>query len=122
MAQEEQRNYDISARAYPLRNPSGSTVAFANVNIENLVAINGIRIISGQNGLFVSMPQQKDAQGEYRDIAFPVAPGLRGQVNAAVLDAYGAELEKSAQERAAETVEQPTEPSPKEKGKSSPER
>ena len=49
----------------------------ASVLIDDCFAIHDIRIISGENGLFIAMPSRKTATGGYRDIAhlsyFPVA-------------------------------------------------
>jgi stage V sporulation protein G len=81
-------NIKLDVRVYPLDNPQGATKAFANVGIEDLVAINGIRIVSGEKGDFVAMPQSKDKNGEYHDIAFPINGELRKEMNKAVLDEY----------------------------------
>jgi stage V sporulation protein G len=81
-------NIKLDVRVYPLDNPQGTTKAFANVGIEDLVAINGIRVVSGEKGDFVAMPQSKDKNGEYHDIAFPINGELRKEMNKAVLDKY----------------------------------
>ena len=81
-------NIKLDVRVYPLDNPQGTTKAFANVGIEDLVAINGIRVVSGEKGDFVAMPQSKDKNGEYHDIAFPINGDLRKELNKAVLDKY----------------------------------
>lgn len=78
----------LSVKIFPLKNPHGGTLAFANVGIENMVAISGIRVVTGKNGLFVDMPQNKDRNGEYHDIAFPINSELRKEVNKSVLGAY----------------------------------
>jgi len=81
-------NIKLDVRVYPLDNPQGNTKAFANVGIEDLVAINGIRVVSGEKGDFVAMPQSKDKEGIYHDIAFPINGELRKELNKAVLDNY----------------------------------
>ena len=81
-------NIKLDVRVYPLDNPQGSTKAFANVGIEDLVAINGIRVVSGEKGDFVAMPQSKDKDGNYHDIAFPINADLRKEMNKAVLDKF----------------------------------
>jgi len=86
---------NLEIKVYPLDNPQGSTKAFANVGIEDLVAINGIRVVSGEKGDFVAMPQSKDKDGNYHDIAFPINADLRKEMNRAVLDKY----KEVAQER-----------------------
>jgi len=79
---------NLEIKVYPLDNPQGSTKAFANVGIEDLVAINGIRVVSGEKGDFVAMPQSKDKDGNYHDIAFPINADLRKEMNKAVLDKF----------------------------------
>jgi stage V sporulation protein G len=81
-------NIKLDVRVYPIDEPKGNTLAFANVGVEDLVAINGIRVVNGEKGLFVAMPQSKDKNGEYHDIAFPINGELRKDMNKAVLGAY----------------------------------
>ena len=79
---------NLSVKVFPIKEPQGNTLAFANVGIENLVAISGIRVVAGKNGLFVNMPQNKDKNGEYRDIAFPINSELHKEINKAVIGAF----------------------------------
>ncbi len=85
----------LDVRAYPIAEPKGNVIAFASVTIEDMFAVNNIRIVNSAKGPFVAMPQIK-ANGEYRDICFPVTAALRSQLNEAVLNAYADALEKSA--------------------------
>ena len=84
----EQSAVKLDVRAYPIAEPKGNTVAFASVTINDMIAINGIQVVDGKNGLFAAMPQTKDNKGEYRDIAFPVTKELREQLNKAILSEY----------------------------------
>jgi stage V sporulation protein G len=78
----------LDVRVYPLADPIGSTKAFASVGVEDMVAIRGIRIVEGEKGAFVSMPQSKDKDGGYHDIAFPMNGELRKEMNKAILSEY----------------------------------
>jgi len=93
-----QNSIKIDARAYPIAEPKNNTVAFASVTINDMIAINGIRVVDGANGLFTAMPQAKDNKGEYRDIAFPVTKELRQELNKVILDEYA--VQKNAPEKA----------------------
>jgi len=84
----------LDCRAYHIKEPKNKTVAFASVTVNDMIAINGIQVIDGKNGLFAQMPQTKDAKGEYRDIAFPVTKELRQQLNDTVLAKYIEEKSK----------------------------
>jgi len=78
----------LDVRVYPLDDMKGNTFAFASVAVDDLAAIRGIRVINGEKGVFVAMPQSQDNTGLYHDIAFPLNGDLRKQINAAVLEEY----------------------------------
>jgi stage V sporulation protein G len=79
----------LDIRVYPIDEPQGSTKAFASVALDDLVAIRGVRVIEGEKGMFVSMPQSQDKKtNEYHDIAFPIDSDLRKEVNKAVKEEY----------------------------------
>jgi stage V sporulation protein G len=68
--------------------------AFANVTFDNAFVIRGMKIISGNKGLFISMPSKKRPDGTYQDIAHPVNTEMRRRVEKAVLDAYEKEVNR----------------------------
>lgn len=75
-------------RVFPLSKKDSNLKAFASITIDDAVCITGIRIVEGKNGVFMSMPQSKDNEGEYHDIAFPITKEAREELEATVLDAY----------------------------------
>ena len=60
----------------------------ASVLLDDSFAIHDIRIIEGDNGLFIAMPSRKTATGGYRDIAHPINPETRAMFEKAILEAY----------------------------------
>lgn len=86
---------DMTVKVHPVRD-SKSLLATASVIIGGCFAVRGIQVRDGKNGVFVSMPQRKDAKGEYRDICFPTTAEMRQAINAAVLGEY----ERTAPSRA----------------------
>ncbi len=60
----------------------------ASVLLDDSFAVHDIRIIDGDNGLFIAMPSRKTATGGYRDVAHPINPEVRAMFEEAVLDAY----------------------------------
>ena len=71
----------------------------ASVLIDDSFAVHDIRIIEGDNGLFIAMPSRKTAVGGYRDIAHPINPEVRAMFEESILDAYNkAEDEPSTEE------------------------
>ena len=60
----------------------------ASVLLYESFAVHDIRIIEGDNGLFIAMPSRKTATGGYRDIAHPINPEVRAMFEEAILEAY----------------------------------
>ena len=60
----------------------------ASVVIDDAFAIHDIRIIEGDEGLFIAMPSRKTPTGGYRDIAHPINQEVRGMFEKEILDAY----------------------------------
>ena len=60
----------------------------ASVLLDDSFAVHDIRIIEGDNGLFIAMPSRKTATGDYRDIAHPINPDVRKKFQDAILEAY----------------------------------
>ena len=102
-------NNTFDVRVYPIEDPKGSTLAFANVTFkadgEDFAAICGIRVMDSTNGLFVSMPKSKDKDGGFHDIAFPLSKELRLELNTAVLGEYETQARLEAGQRGYEKPE-----------------
>ena len=60
----------------------------ASVLLDDSFAVHDIRIIEGDNGLFIAMPSRKTATGGYRDIAHPINPEVRTMFEEAIFEAY----------------------------------
>ena len=60
----------------------------ASVLLDDSFAVHDIRIIEGDNGLFIAMPSRKTATGGYRDIAHPINPEVREMFEQSILEAY----------------------------------
>ena len=65
----------------------------ASVLIDDSFAVHDIRIIEGDNGLFIAMPSRKTPTGGYRDIAHPINPEVRKMFEEAILEEYNKEDE-----------------------------
>ena len=95
--QEEQFPVSFDVRIYPVKD-SKYTLATANVDISGVFAVRGVKIIRGEKGPFVAMPQYKDGHGDYHDICFPCTKEARQQFNQTVLDAYEQTLRQEQRE------------------------
>jgi len=92
-------NTKIEARAYPIAEPKSNTLAFASITIDGKFAVNGIRVVQSEKGPFVTMPQTRDAKGEYRDVCFPTTKELREQIKETVLTEYTTALDALVTQR-----------------------
>lgn len=60
----------------------------ASVLLDDCFTVRDIRIIEGENGLFIAMPSRKTATGKYRDICNPINQETRDMFQEAILEAY----------------------------------
>ena len=60
----------------------------ASVLLDDSFAVHDIRIIEGDNGLFIAMPSRKTATGGYKDIAHPINPEIRSMFEEEILAEY----------------------------------
>lgn len=67
----------------------------ASILLDDSFAVHDIRIIEGDNGVFIAMPSRKTATGGYRDIAHPINPEVREMFNKAILAEYEKQSESS---------------------------
>ena len=67
---------------------------FASVTIDNQFVVHDIRILEGDNGLFLAMPSKQTGVGEYRDIAHPINQEARQLFTDAILKEYEEELKR----------------------------
>lgn len=71
----------------------------ASILLDDLIVIHDIRIINGENGLFVAMPSRKTATGGYRDVVHPITSEGRQLIETAIIDEYNKiEDEKESEE------------------------
>ena len=62
--------------------------AIASVTIDDCFVIHELRIIDGDNGLFIAMPSRKLPEGEFKDIAHPINAETREQLEKAIIEEY----------------------------------
>lgn len=75
--------------------------AVASLTIDECFAVHDIKVIEGNQGLFVAMPSRKTPEGNFKDIVHPLDTGTREEITKLVL----AEYEKVLKEPEANTAE-----------------
>ncbi|WP_419895185.1 septation regulator SpoVG [Macrococcus psychrotolerans] len=62
--------------------------ALASITLDEAFVIHDLRVIDGNNGLFVAMPSKRTSDGEFRDIAHPINSEMRQEIQEAVMKVY----------------------------------
>ena len=75
--------------------------AFANITFDNAFVVRGLKVISGTQGFFVSMPSRRKKDGTFQDLAHPITNDLRKKIEDRVLDAFETELNRQGASAAA---------------------
>jgi len=82
----------VNARVNLINNDS-KLKGVADVVLDDVLVIKGVKVMEGQNGAFVSMPSQK-VGSEYRETVFPITAEFREQLMGSVLSAYDKKLQE----------------------------
>ena len=107
--------YEVKVRIDRVVDYENSRVkAIASANVGPF-AVHGIRVIEGQKGLFVQMPQNsytKDGKTQYSDIFHPTTAEARTDLYNKVLSAYQQQLETAQEASQFEALDGPDEEMP----------
>lgn len=66
----------------------GKMKARVSITFDNQFVIHEIKVIEGENGVFIAMPSKKLSGGEFKDIAHPINKETRLMLQEAILKAY----------------------------------
>ena len=66
----------------------GKMRAVASITLDDEFVVHDIKIIYGQNGLFIAMPSKKMSDGAFRDAAHPICSEVRNQIKEQIFQAY----------------------------------
>ena len=66
----------------------GKLKAIVSITFNEEFVTHDIKVIEGQNGLFIAMPSRKTPDGEFKDIAHPINSTTREKIQKAILDEY----------------------------------
>ena len=73
----------------------GKMRAIVSITISDKFVVHDVRVIEGNNGLFVAMPSKRTPNGEFRDIAHPINAETRAIIQDAVLNVYQKEVSET---------------------------
>ena len=66
----------------------GKMKAIVSITFDEEFVVHEIKIIDGQNGLFIAMPSRKMGEGDFRDIAHPILSETREKIKNAIFKEY----------------------------------
>jgi stage V sporulation protein G len=69
-------------------NDEGKMKAVVSITFDDEFVVHDIKIIDGQNGLFIAMPSRKMGEGDFRDIAHPLLSETRNKIKDAIFTEY----------------------------------
>ena len=79
-------------------NAEGRMKAVVSVTFDDCFVVHDIKVIEGQERLFIAMPSRKTPDGEFKDIAHPINADMREQLQNIILEKYEESLNESVVE------------------------
>ncbi|MDR3304620.1 MAG: septation regulator SpoVG [Clostridiales Family XIII bacterium] len=76
---------DVRMRMIP---DASKMKAVVSVTFDDEFVVHDIKVIEGQNGLFIAMPSRKVSEGDFRDIAHPLVSEMRNRIKDAIFSEY----------------------------------
>jgi stage V sporulation protein G len=68
----------------------GKLKAYVTVTFDDCFVVHNVKIIEGKTGLFIAMPSRKTGTGDYKDVAHPISPEFRAEMQNKILAEYEA--------------------------------
>ncbi len=69
-------------------NSTGKMKAVVSITLDDCFVVHDIKVIEGQEKLFIAMPSRKTPEGEFKDIAHPINTETRELLESKILAAY----------------------------------
>ncbi|MFH1956975.1 MAG: SpoVG family protein [bacterium] len=77
----------------------GNFLGYADITLDNRLAVHNLRIIKGAKGLFVAMPSIKRGERQFEDIVHPTDQPTREWITDTVLKSYKEQAASAPYER-----------------------
>ena len=66
----------------------GRLRAVVSVTLDNAIAVHDIKVVQGDERIFIAMPSRKDESGVFRDVVHPISHESRKEIESSILAAY----------------------------------
>ena len=77
-----------SVTVHKIEKENSRMKGIAVVTLDDCFVVKGIRVIDGDNGLFIAMPSKPTATGGHRDVAHPIDKDTRKMFEDAIFEEY----------------------------------
>lgn len=74
-------------------NSEGKMKAVVSVTFDDALVVHDIKVIEGQEKVFIAMPSRKTPDGDFKDIAHPINVAMREKLQSSIIAAYEASCE-----------------------------
>ncbi|NLZ46754.1 MAG: septation regulator SpoVG [Clostridiales bacterium] len=85
----------------------GKLKGVVSITLDNVLAVHDIKVVQGEERLFVAMPSRRDDNGVFRDIVHPISSDARIEMETKILEAFNMEYQQkieSQDDNKAETI------------------
>ena len=75
----------------------GKLKAVVSITMDEEFVIHDIKVIEGEKGYFIAMPSKRTPDEQYRDVAHPINPQMREELEDAILARFREALQEEAE-------------------------
>ena len=66
----------------------GKLKSYVTVAFDGCFVVHNVKIVEGHAGTFIAMPGRKTKSGEFKDVAHPITPEFRQELQDKILGTY----------------------------------
>ena len=79
-------------------NSESKMKAIVSITFDQQFVVHDVKVVEGNNGLFIAMPSRRTPEGEYKDIVHPINSAFRDQISSQVLAKYKEAIDQLSQQ------------------------
>lgn len=79
-------------------NGNSKTKAFVELTLDDVLVVKGMRLVDGNNGLFIAMPSSKGKDGNYYDSVYPLKNDWRKTLEETAIRKYKEQVANQSNE------------------------
>ena len=75
----------------------GKMKAVVSITLDDEFVVHDIKVIEGEKGYFIAMPSKRTFDEQFRDVAHPINPQMRAELEDAILARFREALQEEAE-------------------------